>query len=228
MTRRMLSSALPALSAMVLIARVANAASTPPPADFAGVALGTSLRELKDRYPEVKRNPDSDRQFQVYQVPALKGSSVKTPGAFNIYKGRVVGGQILLDQNSARFWYDAMVTRYGKPDDCTYCEDPELVSATWNWGNGTRLKVAGEMITLLTEEGAAQRQKWLARGDSEDSGDEASDLGESTKQVVSRRVVRRRSGEGAPAAVPISKPTGWRGLYEDEKYRIRRYFGWSK
>src|SRR5262249_29209074 len=174
------------------------------------------------------RNPDSDRTFQVYQVPALKGASVKTPGAFNIYQGRVVGGQILLDQNSARFWYEAMVTRYGKPDNCTYCEDPELVSATWNWGNGTRLKVAGEMITLLTETGAAQRQKWLTRDGSGDSGDEDSDLGESSKQVASRRVVKRKFAQASPAAVATPKPTGSRGLYEDDKYRIRRYFGWTK
>ncbi len=226
------ASAVLALSTIIFIARFANAASSPQPTDFAGVAIGTSLRDLKERYPEVRRNPDSDRQFQVYQVPALKGADVKTPGAFNIYNGRVVGGQILLDQNTARFWWDAMVARYGKPDDCTYCEDPELVSATWNWGNGTRVRVAGEMLTLLTEEGAAQRQKWLARGGGGDNGDEDSDLGENPTRGASRKTsakkpARKPATTASPATVR-QKPTGWRGFYKDEKSRVWRYFGWSK
>src|SRR5258707_543312 len=83
-------SAVLGLSTIIFIARFANAASSPQPTDFAGVAIGTSLRDLKERYPEVRRNPDSDRQFQVYQVPALKGADVKTPGAFNIYNGRAL------------------------------------------------------------------------------------------------------------------------------------------
>src|SRR5260221_12865944 len=229
MRRRSFPSAVLVLSTILFSVRFAHAANSPPPTDFAGVSIGTSLRALKERYPEIRRNPDSDRQFQVYQVPALRGANVKTPGAFNIYQGRVIGGQILLDQNTARFWWDAMVTRYGKPDDCTYCEDPELVSATWMWGNGVRLRVAGEMLTLLTEEGASQRQKWLARGDSADSGDETSDLGESPthKASAKKRAKKPAATIASPAGVR-PKATGWRGFYEDEKSRILRYFGGSK
>ncbi|HTR62426.1 MAG TPA: hypothetical protein VMH37_12040, partial [Candidatus Binataceae bacterium] len=73
-----------------------RAATTPPPSDFAGVPLGTSLGDLKHQHPEVARNPDSDRQFQVYQTLALKGLDSKSPVAFSIYKGRVVGGQVML------------------------------------------------------------------------------------------------------------------------------------
>src|SRR5258708_37744327 len=101
MWRRSLSSAVLALSTIHSMARFANAASSPPPTDFAGVPIGTTLRDLKERYPEVRRNPDSDRQFQVYQVPVLKGANVKTPGAFNIYQGREIGGTPRLDPEHA-------------------------------------------------------------------------------------------------------------------------------
>jgi len=100
------------------------------------------------------------------------------------------------------------------------------------WGNGMRLRVAGEMLTLLTEEGASQRQKWLARGDSTDSGDETSDLGESPTRVASRKAWAKKRAKKlqstAPPVVVRQRPAGWRGFYEDQKSRVRRYFGWSK
>ena len=152
------------------ISDVSRAPRSPPtlprPTNLADVPLGASLHELKARYPDASRNPDSDRHFQVYQVPTLHGASVKSPGAFQIYQGRVVGGQILLDTHNAQHWLDAMIARYGKPDSCTYCDDPESATAVWHWDNGTTLKIEGEMLTELTSEGAAQRSAWLARGDS--------------------------------------------------------------
>src|SRR5271157_614169 len=94
-------------SALFLIfVGAAFAAGTPAPKEFGDVPLGASLLELKARYPEASRNPDSDRHFQVYQVPTLHGASVKSPGAFQIYQGRVVGGQILLDSHNAHYWFD--------------------------------------------------------------------------------------------------------------------------
>src|SRR5438874_9039408 len=100
---------------LALCAGTARAAAPPAPVDFAGVPLGASLKELKQRHPEVGRNPDSDRQFQVYQAVELRGVTPKSTVAFLIYKGRLVGGQVMMDQYNARYWYDQMVHRYGKP-----------------------------------------------------------------------------------------------------------------
>ncbi|MBV8135555.1 MAG: hypothetical protein JO121_07935 [Deltaproteobacteria bacterium] len=207
------------------------AATSPPPSDFGGVPFGTTLSELKQRHPEVSRNPDSDRQFQVYQTLDLKGVSTKSAAAFNIYKGRVVGGQVMLDSYNARFWYDKMVEQYGKPDTCDYCGDPELVIANWMWGNGVRLHIGGEMLTLLTEEGATQRHDWIARGDNPvapDSGDEESDLGEAVRPVVHRRVTKKKKIATPPRPAPA--PTiGWSFYYERAKNRFERWAAsWSK
>jgi hypothetical protein len=205
------------------------AATSPPPSEFGGVPFGTTLRELKQRQPEVGRNPDSDRQFQVYQTLDLKGVSIKSAAAFNFYKGHVVGGQVMLDSYNARFWYDKMVQQYGKPDNCDYCGDPELVTANWMWGNGVRLHIGGEMLTLLTEEGATQRHEWIARGDSPastGSGDEESDLGETVRPVVHRRVMKKKAPPPPrPAPVP---PTGWSFYYQRAKNRFERWAGWSQ
>jgi hypothetical protein len=217
---------------MLLPAGLARGASSTPPSEFAGVTLGTSLRELKQRHPEVKRNPESDRQFQVYQTLTLKDSSAKGPVAFDIYQGRVVGGQVMLDSDSSRYWYDRMVERYGNPDNCTYCTDPELVSANWMWGNGVRLHIGGGMLTMLTEQGAAQRREWVARGDSDaaaaDNGDEESDLGgEKPVPVVVHRKKTHRPASPQPA-VAHRHQTGWQAYYQDAKSRVSKWLGWSK
>ena len=205
------------------------AATSPPPSEFGGVPFGAPLRELKTLHPEVSRNPDSDRQFQVYQTLDLRGVSTKSAAAFNIYKGRVVGGQVMLDSYNAHFWYDKMVQQYGKPDSCDYCGDPELVIANWMWGNGVRLHIGGEMLTLLTEEGATQRHDWIARGDNSiatDSGDEESDLGETVRPVMHRRVTKKKiAAPPRPAPAPT---TGWSFYYQRAKNRFRRWAGWSQ
>lgn len=218
---------------MILLAAAPGlAANSPAPTDFAGIPLGTSLKELKARYPQVSRNPDSDRKFQVYQVSALKGVSEKSAAGFSIYKGRVAGGQILLNSYNARYWLDQMIARYGQPDSCTYCGDPELARAHWSWGNGTTLEISGEMLTELTEEGRTQRQAWLARGDSgenADSGDEESDLAEAggaAKRPAHKVAVKRKP---PPSGVVISeKPTGWRSYYDGAKHSVSRWLGWEK
>ena len=205
------------------------ATTSPPPSEFGGVPFGTTLSELKQRHPEVSRNPDSDRQFQVYQTLDLKGVATKSAAAFNVYNGRVVGGQVMLDSYNARFWYDKMVQQYGEPDTCDYCGDPELVIANWMWGNGVRLHIGGEMLTLLTEEGATQRHDWIARGDNAvaaDSGDEESDLGKTVRPVGHRRVTKKRiAAPPQPAPAPT---TGWSFYYERVKNRFERWAGWSK
>ena len=185
------------LALVLMLAGVALAADSSAPKDFGGVALGASLRELKAQYPEASRNPDSDRNYQVYQVPALHGASVKSPGAFQIYQGHIVGGQILLDTHNAQHWMDAMTAQYGKPDSCTYCDDPESATAVWHWDNGTVLKIEGEMLTELTTAGAAQRSAWMARGDVDelaDNGDETTDEG---------------GAEAPPAAAPHQSLKVW-------------------
>ena len=219
-----------AMLALSLLVAPARAATTPPPSDFASVPLGTSLHDLKQRHPEVARNPDSDRRFQVYQTLALKGLDSKSPVAFSIYKGRVVGGQVMLDSNNARYWYDAMVEKYGKPDSCTYCTDPELVSANWMWGNGVRLHIGGEMLTLLTEEGATQRQAWLERDSaSADNGDEESDLGETAHPVVhAKATIKKKKSAKATASANQPPPTKWDIYYANAKARFSRIMGWSK
>jgi hypothetical protein len=219
---------------LLVLAPPALAASSSPPIEFGGVPLGTSLHELKARYPDASRNPDSDRHFQVYQVPALHGEAIKSPGAFQIYDGRVVGGQILLDSHNAQHWFDAMVARYGKPDSCTYCYDAELATAVWHWDNGTSLKIEGEMLTELTREGAEQRSAWLARGDSEevaDNGDETSDEYGSAPPPISHKHHRSENRTGAPPAPSQqhqARASGWRGYYDDLNSRLEHWLGWSK
>jgi len=223
-----------ATSMLILaLAGAALAADSAPPTDFGDVALGTSLHELKSRYPDASRNPDSDRHFQVYQVPALHGASVKSPGAFQIYQGRVVGGQILLDTHNAQHWFDAMVARYGKPDSCTYCNDPELATAVWRWNNGTTLKIEGEMLTELTRDGEAQRSAWLARGNSSnelaDNGDETTDEGAAAPATSHKHQhVEDHQAARAPSQPHPAQAPGWGGYYRDLNSRLERWLGWSK
>ena len=215
---------------MTLCAVAAHGSVSTPPSEFGGISLGSSLGELKQRYPEVRRNPDSDREFQVYQTLNLKGVEPKSAAAFDVYRGRVVGGQIMLDSYNTRYWWDRMVKQYGKPDSCSYCEDPELVSANWMWGNGIRLHIGGSMLTLLTEEGASQRHEWIARGDnspSADSGDEDSDLGE-VAHPVSRKMVAKKKKATPTPAVASRPPTKWDNYYQNAKSRFARLMGWSK
>ena len=215
------------------LAGAAFAADTAPPAEFGGVALGTTLQELKAKYPDASRNPDSDRHFQVYQVAALHGESIKSPGAFQIYQSRVVGGQVLLDSHNAQHWLDMMTARYGKPDSCTYCYDATMATAVWHWGNGTSLKIDGGMLTELTREGSEQRSAWLSRGDSEvaDNGDETSDERRNAPPATSHKH-RPATTHSAPAAG--SQPTqqarapGWRGYYDHLNSRLEHWLGWSK
>jgi hypothetical protein len=224
---------LPAIFPILMFAASALAAGSAPPADFAGVALGTPLRELKHRYPDISRNPDSDRGFQVYQVAALKGVSEKSPAAFSISKGRVVGGQVLLDQHNAEYWLKSMIDKYGQPDSCTYCYDPTLARASWTWSNGTTLKIDGEMLTELTSEGEAARQAWLERATTEvadaDNGDEDSDLGESPAHSSSasghHQGKRRRIAEPASAPAHRRSPT-WTSIYNSGKDRMKHWFGY--
>jgi hypothetical protein len=221
---------------LLALAGMALAADSAPPGDFGGVALGTSLHELKAQYPDASRNPDSDRHFQVYQVAALHGESIKSPGAFQIYQGRVVGGQILLDSHNAQHWLDAMTARYGKPDSCTYCYDAEMATAVWHWDNGTSLKIEGEMLTELTREGAAQRSAWLSRGDSSseladnDNGDETSDEYGSAPATTSHKHHRVESHAAAPAPSQPhqARAPGLRGYYDDLNSRLEHWLGWSK
>jgi hypothetical protein len=221
-------------SMLLILAAGAYAANSPAPGDFGDVSLGASLHELKARYPEASRNPDSDKHFQVYQVLAVHGAIAKSPGAFQIYQGHVVGGQILLDSHNAQHWLDAMVARYGKPDSCTYCDDPESATAIWHWSNGTVLKIEGEMLTELTSEGAKQRSVWLARGDSDelaDNGDEATDEGETAAAAPSHKH-RHLEGKELSGSPPVKhqepRPSGWRGYYDDMNSRVERWLGWSK
>ena len=219
---------------LLALSGLALAADSAPPSDFGDIALGASLHELKSRYPEASRNPDSDRHFQVYQVPTLHGASVKSPGAFQIYQGRVVGGQILLDTHNAQHWFDAMTARYGKPDSCTYCSDPELATAVWHWDNGTALKIEGEMLTELTREGAAQRSAWMARGDSDDeladNGDETTDEYGDAAPVATSHKHRSAEGHAASTSPPAhhqQSASGWRGYYDNLNSRFERWLGWK-
>jgi len=227
--RILLTSAL-----FVILAGAALAADSAAPGEFGGLPLGASLHELKARYPEASRNPESDRHFQVYQVPSLHGASVKSPGAFQIYQGHVVGGQILLDTHNAQYWLDTMSTRYGKPDSCIYCDDPESATAVWHWENGTALKIEGEMLTELTNEGITQRSAWMARGDSEelaDNGDETTDEGGTAPASVPHKRQRKVANHEATAASPPphqDRSTAWLSYYKDMNSRLEHWLGWSK
>jgi hypothetical protein len=126
-----------------------------------------------------------------------------------------------------------MVARYGQPDGCTYCSDPELATAKWNWPNGTTLKIEGEMLTELTSEGTSQRSAWLSRGDSEvaDNGDEESDEGVAAAKPSKPRKTRHRAAAQKAASEPAAsapKASGWRGTYDDYNARLERLFGIRK
>lgn len=229
--RFLLASAL--MVTFSIAGNAAFAANTPPPSDFAGVLLGTSLKDLKSKYPAVSRNPDSDKHFQVYQVAALRGVSAPSPAAFQIYQGHVVGGQILLDSHNAHYWFDTMVARYGQPDSCTYCNDAELATAIWHWDNGVSLKIQGKMLTELTSEGAAQRSQWMARGDSNevaDNGDETTDEGGTAAASKPRQHRHHLEGHSATGSgqTTHAKASGWRGYYDDMNSRLEHWLGWSK
>ena len=221
---------------LLVLATLAQAASSAAPSEFGGVPFGASLHEVKAHYPDASRNPDSDRQFQVYQVAALHGASLKSPGAFQIYQGHMVGGQILLDTHNAQYWFDAMVARYGQPDSCKFCGDAELTTAVWHWENGTTLKIEGEMLTEITREGVEQRSAWMARASSDnelaDNGDEISDEGiagapaSGTSHKV-RRAESREVTRASPAPNP-PRTSGVRGYYHDLNSRLEHWLGWSK
>jgi hypothetical protein len=221
---------------LLALAVTALAADSPAPKEFGDVALGATLQELKARYPDASRNPDSDRHFQVYQVPTLHGASVKSPGAFQIYQGHVVGGQILLDTHNAQHWLDAITSRYGNPDSCTYCDDPESGTAVWHWDNGTMLKIEGEMLTELTSEGAAQRSAWLARGDTDelaDNGDETTDEGGTEPAPATPTHKRQHKGasHGGTASSPpahADRSTAWLSYYKDMNSRLEHWLGLSQ
>ncbi|HMD49114.1 MAG TPA: hypothetical protein VKG79_08445, partial [Bryobacteraceae bacterium] len=137
------------------------------PTEFAGVALGATVAEVRARYPEAKRNPDSDKDYQVYMVPAVKATEVKSAGAFSFYGARVVGGQILITNGStAKYWLERAVAKYGPPDDCTYCDYPDMATASWNWSNGTVVRFDGSFaLSIYTKDGLAARDAWEKRGE---------------------------------------------------------------
>jgi hypothetical protein len=208
----------------------AYAASSPPPNDFAGVSFGTTLRSLKNQYPAASRNPDSDRAFQVYQVSALRGIDPKSAAAFSILHGRVVGGQILLDQRNTDYWFDAMKQKYGTPDSCTYCNDPMNAVAVWRWPNGTSLKIDGGMLTELTSAGNDAREKWLARGDSgssdADNGDEESDMAEAGEPAPKAHHAHapRQTTTVASGTAPSKAPdSGWEYVYQGARKTVHRW-----
>ncbi len=222
---------------LMALATFALAAGSAAPGEFGGVTLGASLHEMKSHYPDASRNPDSDRQYQVYQVAALHGASIKSPGAFQIYQGRVVGGQILLDTHNAQYWFDAMAARYGQPDSCKFCGDAELTTAVWHWENGTTLKIEGEMLTEITREGAEQRSAWMARASSDnelaDNGDELSDEGEAHGAAGTTSHKHRQIGGHAASSATSpenhpQRPAGWRGYYDNMNSRLEHWLGWSK
>src|SRR5438105_3965676 len=127
--------------AALMVASAAAAATGEPPRDFAGIRFGASPAQLRSQYGDLRRNPDSDRDYEVLQVQALREVEVKSPGAFDFYQGKLVGGQVMLSNSTAGYWLQKARTQYGQPDRCDYCEYPDMASAQWKWPDGTSVKV---------------------------------------------------------------------------------------
>src|SRR2546429_8250412 len=122
-----------------------------------------------------------------------------------------------------------MVSRNGQPDNCTYCDDPEMASARWRWPDGTSLSIGGGMLSEFTKEGESARQAWLKRGDSEEAagtGNETSD--EAGFAGPGRRVRKKKRTESAPEPASTSTPRAsvWNRAYGHAKGTVKRWFGW--
>lgn len=206
---------------------------TPPPSEFAGVALGTTVAQLKALYPEARRHPESDKDFTIYVVPELKGLGVKSPAAFSFYRGRLVGGQILLDSEVAAYWLDRMRSRYGPPDGCKYCDYPDMATARWRWPNGTTIAIlSGGMLDEFTQQGLEQRQAWIARGDQPPAAaaEAALEEEESVAQPPAapppaHRARKRAVTHARVTPAPTPPPTRWHKLYALSKRRLEEFFG---
>src|SRR5216683_3066510 len=119
----------------------ANAATGASPRGFAGIPFGASVAQLR-------------------------AVNVKSPAAFDFYRGRLIGAQILLTTSTAPFWLENSKSNYGPPDTCTYCESPDMASAQWKWADGTSVLIdGGGMLNIYTAEGQQQHTAWTARGE---------------------------------------------------------------
>lgn len=233
-----MKSLLVALALILALPAPAGASpGAPPPAEFAGVALGTTVAQLKALYPEARRHPESDNDFIIYVVAQLKGVEANSPAAFSFYRGRLVGGQILLDSEVAALWLNRMRSRYGEPDGCTYCDYPDMATARWRWSNGTTLAiVSGGMLSEFTRQGLEQRQAWIARGDRASVGeaqaqapDEQSADEQSAKDAASaapaHRAKKRALMQAKAAPAPATPATRWQKAYALAKRRLMEFFG---
>ena len=198
---------LEAMAVALLLPTLSAASSAPPPQTFAGVPFGATLKQVKARFPDASRNPDSDKQFEVYMVSDLRNPGVKSAAAFNLYRDRLIGGQILLSSSTAEYWLKDAQAKWGPPDSCTYCEYADMATARWRWPNGTSVVIeGGGMLSIYTAEGATARQAWISRGES-GGGEAASD---EPAEVPARRPKphqARAAVPARPAAAP--RPKTW-------------------
>jgi hypothetical protein len=205
------------------------------PAEVAGVALGATVAEMRARYPEAKRNPDSDKDYQVYMVPAVKASEVRSAGAFSFCRARVVGGQILITNGStAKYWLDRAIANYGPPDDCTYCDYPDMATASWRWSDGTVVRFDGSFaLSIYTKDGLAARDAWEKRGENATemaSADENEDLQTQTAAAPAGKGARKSTAKSHPASPPKKRnpppASRWDKLYGLTIDRIKGWFGY--
>ncbi len=219
--------------ALLLAASTPAASDAPPPTEFASIPLGTTLTQLRERYPEARRNPDSDHEFIVYQVPALHGVPVDSPAAFSFYKDRLVGGQILLNNTSiASYWLQQIESHYGAPASCTYCDYPDMANAHWHWPGGTTVVIDGGMLSEFTAEGSQQRLAWIARGESETVASAETDLApddlpRTRVKSVARKPAPASAGQAHAASKPPPPPSRWDKLYAMGKQRVMRWLEWK-
>ena len=205
------------------------------PAEFAGVPIGATVAELRAHYPEAKRHPDSDREYQVYMVTAIKGSELSSAAAFSFSGAGMVGGQILITNgSSAKYWLEQAIAKYGHPNDCTYCDYPDMATASWRWQDGTAAKFDGSFaLSLYTKDGQTAKEAWEKRGENAPefaSADPGEDLQKPPAARLPAAKTARKTTKHHPRAreKPQSPPppSQWEKLYALTRDRIKSWFGY--
>jgi hypothetical protein len=220
-----------ALLAVLIWCAIGQAAGSAPPTDFAGVAIGSTLAQVRAIYPEAKRNPDSDSHYQVWMVPSLKTIGAPSPAAFCFFDGRLVGGEVLMSNSIARLWLENTTARFGEPDSCTYCDYPDMASARWNWTNGTTIAFAGSWkLSEFTREGQTQRNAWLNRGEqpetlAEADSDDAASVVHGAPHAPSPKKQAASKKHPSTEAKPAPPATRWQKLYALVRTRLHGLFG---
>jgi hypothetical protein len=147
-----------------------------------------------------------------------------------------VGGQILITSgSSAKYWLEQAIAKYGRPNDCTYCEYPDMATASWRWENGTVVKFDGSFaLSLYTKDGQTAREAWEKRGENAPefaSADPDQDLQKPPAAPVAlgragRKSAAKHHSRAREKPQNPPPPSRWAQLYALTRDRIKSWFGY--